>query len=94
MAWHGTYCTDGVSPFDPLNLAHHPTHVVLDLGFTRSIGSRTASERFQKHALCYDMTTEFCPCNQPFVFANLETENWLGKLYDSFSDNTSMFYQS
>ena len=27
----------------PLNLANHPTHVVLDLGCTRSIGSRAAS---------------------------------------------------
>ena len=26
---------------------HHPTHVVLDLGCTRSIGSRTAIRRFQ-----------------------------------------------
>ena len=34
----------------PLNLANHPTHVVLDLGCTRSIGSREAIKRFQKHA--------------------------------------------
>ena len=27
----------------PLNLAYHPTHVVLDLGCTRSIGSRSRS---------------------------------------------------
>ena len=30
----------------PLNLANHPTHVVLDLGCTRSIGSRAAIKRF------------------------------------------------
>ena len=35
----------------PLNLHHHPMHVVLDLGFTRSIGSRMAISRFQKKAL-------------------------------------------
>ena len=29
---------------------NHPTHVVLGLGSTRSIGSRTAVERFSKHA--------------------------------------------
>ena len=33
-----------------LNLANHPTHVVLDLGCTRSIGSIAAIERFKKHA--------------------------------------------
>ena len=31
-----------------LNLANHPTHVVLDIGCTRSIGSRAATKRFQK----------------------------------------------
>ena len=58
----------------PLNLANHPTHVVLDLGCTRSIGSRAAIKRFEKHAWYYGMTTEFCRCNKSFVFANSETE--------------------
>ena len=58
----------------PLNLAHHPTHVVLDLGYTRSIGSRAAIERFKKHAWYYGITTEFCRCNNSFVFDNSETE--------------------
>ena len=58
----------------PLNLANHPTHVVLDLGCTRSIGSRAAIERFKKHAWYYGVTTEFCPCHESFVFANSETE--------------------
>ena len=58
----------------PLNLANHPTHVVLDLGYTRSVGSRAAIKRFQKHALKKGMTTEFCRCNQSSVFANSETE--------------------
>ena len=35
----------------PLDLAHHPTHVVLDLGCTRSTGSRKAIRRFQKYVL-------------------------------------------
>ena len=35
----------------PLNLTNHPTRVVLDLGCTRSIGSRAAIKRFQKHEL-------------------------------------------
>ena len=51
----------------PLNLAHHPSHVVLDLGCcTQSIGSRTAIKRFQKYALYCDITTEFCPCKKSF----------------------------
>ena len=49
-----------------LNLANHPTHVVLDLGCTRPIGSRVAIRRFQKHALYYGITTEFCRCNKSF----------------------------
>ena len=58
----------------PLNLANHPTHVVLDLGCRRPIGSRTAIERFKKHAGYHGITTEFCRCNKSFVFANSETE--------------------
>ena len=58
----------------PVNIANHPTHVVLDLGCTRSIGSRTAGERFKKHAWYYGITMEFCRCNKSFVFANSETE--------------------
>ena len=56
-----------------LNLANHPTRVV-DLGCTRSIGSRAAIERFKKHAWHYGITTEFCRCNKSFVFANSGTE--------------------
>ena len=32
------------------------------------------SKRFQKHALTYGITQEFCRCNNSFVFANSETE--------------------
>ena len=58
----------------PLNLANHPTHVVLDLGCTRLIGSRAAIGRFNKHAWYCGITKEFCVCNKSFVFANSETE--------------------
>ena len=61
----------------PLNLANHPTHVVLDLGCTRSIGSRAVIRRFQKHALYYGITTVIYSCNKSFVFANSETETCL-----------------
>ena len=55
-------------------LANHSTHVVLDLGCTRSTGWRAAIKRFQKRTLYHGVTTEFCPCNTSFVFANSETE--------------------
>ena len=42
----GSYCMDG----NPLNFANHATHVVLDLGCTKSIGSRSPIEIFKKHA--------------------------------------------
>ena len=60
-----------------MNLAYHPTHVVLYLDCTRTIGSRSAIERFKKHAWYFEITTDFCRCNKSFVFANSETETCL-----------------
>ena len=57
----------------PLNLANHPTRVVLDLSCTRSIGSRTANEILKTHAWYYGITTEF-RSDKSFVFANSERE--------------------
>ena len=57
-----------------LDLAHHSTHVVLDLGCSRSFGSRKTIRRFQKYALYFGITTGFCPCSKFFVFANSEAE--------------------
>ena len=74
--WSGWFCTKAHTAWivaTTLNLANHPTHVVLDLGCTRSIGSRTAIERFKKRAY-YGITTEFCPSSKSFVFASSETE--------------------
>ena len=71
--WYGTGHGAWMASI-PLNPANHPTHVVLDLGCTRSIGSRATIRRFQKHALYYGITTEFCRCKNPVVIANSETE--------------------
>ena len=60
-----------------LNLDYHPTRVVLDLGCTRSVGSRSAIKRYQKHAWYHGITTEFCRCNRSFLSANSETETCL-----------------
>ena len=73
----GWFCTKSYTAWmvaTPLNLANHPTHVVLDLGCTRPIGSRSAIDRFKKHVWYHGITTEFCPCNKSFMFANSETE--------------------
>ena len=43
-AWFGT-THPAWMPSVPLNLANHPTHFVLDLGCTRSIGSRAAIKK-------------------------------------------------
>ena len=70
----GWFCTEAHTASmvaTPLNLANHPTHVVLYLGCTRSIGPRAAIEIFEKHAWYYGITTEICRCNKSFVF---ETE--------------------
>ena len=66
----GWFCTKAHSAWmvaTPLNLANYRTHVVLDLGCTRSIGSRAAIDRLKKHAWYYGITTEFCRCTESFV---------------------------
>ena len=73
----GWFCTKARTAWmmtTPLNLANLPTHVVLDLGCTQSIGSRAAIARFKKHAWYHGTTKEFCRCNKSFVLANSETE--------------------
>ena len=55
----------------PLNLANHPTHVVLDLGCTRSLASRATIRRFQKHALYFGITKEFCLAISPLCLPTL-----------------------
>ena len=64
-AWYGT----GHAAL----MASVPLNLVLDLCCSRSIGSRSATRRFQKHALYYGITTESCPCNKSSVFAHSET---------------------
>ena len=75
--WYGTKAHTAWMAVPSLNLAYHPTHVVLDLGCARSIGSRLATERFQKHSWYDGITTDFCRWNKSFVFANSETESCL-----------------
>ena len=88
-AW---FCTEAHTAWmvaTPLNLASHPTHVVLDLGCTRSIGSKSAIERFKKHAWYYGITTKFCRCNV-FRVRELGYRNLHGELHYPLSKNTTI----
>ena len=76
-AWSCTRADSAWMAAVPLNLTNQPTHVVLDLGCTRSIGSRATIKRFQKHTWYYGITTEFCRCHMSFVLANSATETCL-----------------
>ena len=76
--WYGTGHSAWMASV-PLNTANHPTHVVLDLGCTRSIGSRAANKRFQEHTLYHGITTAFCRCNTSFVVCQLRDRDLLGK---------------
>ena len=51
----------------------------LNLGCTRSIGSRTAIRRFQKYALYHSIKTEFCPATSPFCLPTLKQKR-VGKV--------------
>ena len=73
-------------------LTNHPTHVVLDLSCTRSVGSRAAIERLMNIAWFYGITMEFCRCNKSFVFADRD-RNLHIKLHYLLSNSTTMFYQ-
>ena len=53
-----------------VDLNKNPTYVVLDLGCTRSMGSRKAVEAFAQESKAYGITMEYRPCDTTFVFAD------------------------
>ena len=57
-----------------VNLHENPTYVVLDLGCTRSMGSRRAIDALAAVAPKYGIELEYLPCNTTFVFADSKTE--------------------
>ena len=73
------------------NLAYHPTHVVLDLGCTRSIGSRSVIDRFLQDALFLWHYNGSLPLQQIFRVCQLRNRKMFGKLHYSLSNNTTMF---
>ena len=56
-----------------INLAQNPTYVILDLGCTKSMGSRYAVNKFIKAAHLHGLDYEIIPSMSRFSFANSET---------------------
>ena len=55
----------------PLNLANNPTHVVLDLGCTRSIGSRAAVKGSRNMRCIMALEQSFVPATSPLCLPTL-----------------------
>ena len=56
-----------------IDLRHNPTHVILDLGCTRAMGSRKAIESFMTASVQKGLECEVLPTNGVFNFANSQT---------------------
>ena len=56
-----------------IDLAQNPTYFILDLGFTKSMGSRYAVNKFMKAARVHGLDYEIIPSTSMFSFANSET---------------------
>ena len=56
-----------------IDLAQNPTYVILDLGCTKSMGSRYAVSKFMKAARVHGLDYELIPSTSRFSFANSET---------------------
>ena len=52
-----------------INLAANPLYVILDIGCTRSMGSRHAVEAFRRHCKEFNIATEILPSSSYFTFA-------------------------
>ena len=56
-----------------VDLAVNPTYVILDLGCTKSMGSRYAVNKFMKAARIHGLDYELVPYTSTCSFANSET---------------------
>ena len=56
--------------WETLNLSQHPTHVIMDLGSTRAMGSRPAITKFIAEWRRLGHQAEFLQSNATFNFAN------------------------
>ena len=56
-----------------IDFARNPTYVILDLGCTKSMGSRYAVNKFMRAAHVHGLDYEIEPSTSKFSFANSET---------------------
>ena len=60
-----------------IDLAQRPTYVILDIGCTRSMGSRYAVNKFMNAAHVHGLDYEIVPSSSRFLFANSETTTFI-----------------
>ena len=75
-----------------LNLAHNPTHVVTDLGCTRSIGIEISNRKISETFLVLWYNGRILPFHEIPCVRKLRNRNLLGKLHYSLSNHTTMFH--
>ena len=60
----------GKGAWDTINVPDHPTFVILDIGCTRSMGSRPAVTNFVREEVKYGLKFEYLTSDAQFSFAN------------------------
>ena len=74
-----------------IDVAQNPTYVILDLGYTKSVGSRYAVNKFMKAAHVYGLDYEIILSASRFSFANSETASFHQALNIWFPTRLPMF---
>ena len=93
-AWYGSRHTAWMKPV-PSNIPNHPTHVVLDLGCTRSINwIKNGNQNVPGTCAVLWHYGRLLLLQKVFCVCQLWDRNLLGKLYYPFSDSTSVLNQS
>ena len=59
--------------WNTIDVRKNPMYVILDLGCTKSMGSRPAVNAFRAACVDYGMWTEILPAHSYFSFANSNT---------------------
>ena len=74
-----------------IDLAQNPTYVILDLGCTKSMGSRYAVKKFMTAAHVHGLDYEIIPSTSRFSFANSETTSVHQAMNIGFPTTPPMF---
>ena len=72
-AYHTDFQSAALKCWDTIDLKKNPTYVILDIGCTRSMGSRHAVEKFAALAEKKGLQLEFLPSSACFSFANSQS---------------------